>query len=698
MLRRVPEPVVHRRAVTGFAPAARRSARIVTLVGLACIGLAACEAFAPQDGTIEVHVTGVPADPIATVTVFVEDPNPPHNRVSQTIGVAQQSVTFDGLGAGFDIYVGVTDTITHRCTVLDARLGTTSNALPHYGIVETSSNRVVTVAYWIRCRTGTIALTVAGLPPGDSVGMRFAAATDTIRLQNIRNGPRSVHVVPNPAFRIIPDSTLGSDGYLYRAAQQTLAVLSGQTATATVQYSASEEEQAYIQVTASGLPDDDGILLGTFLQRAGQPATRQHAVLSPGSSHRFTNVARGADYDVALHGLAAYRCFLREPDPDLVMAGDTARAVIRTSVSVISQHNSVFFNVRCRTGTADLVVSGLPAGDMAEVHIDAALEDTTVRSGNGTTRLHMLPRTWHITPLAVTGSDGRTYEAPAMQIMVESRAPSVTIAVPYARVTDPTAPGSIVGRVTAGGSGIAAATLTLTGPQAAMTTTAADGSYSFMNLPAGSYTVTVSGAPGVIFPATSQTATVIPDDEVTVDFTGILNTPPAVTITSPAPGSTWPPGATVTFSGSAQDAEDGVLTGASLVWTSTIDGPLGTGVSLARVLTAGAHTITLTATDAHGATAAASVAIVVSDPGTGSISGRVTGNGFGIGGATLTLTGPVQATATSDGSGNYTFPMLPAGTYTVSVSTELNVTFPANPQTVTLAAGQAITVNFAGTY
>jgi len=60
---------------------------------------------------------------------------------------------------------------------------------------------------------------------------------------------------------------------------------------------------------------------------------------------------------------------------------------------------------------------------------------------------------------------------------------------------------------------------------------------------------------------------------------GSGNTSPSVTITSPADGATFNSGATISFSGSALDAEDGNLT-TSLAWTSSIDGAMGTGGSI----------------------------------------------------------------------------------------------------------------------
>lgn len=83
-----------------------------------------------------------------------------------------------------------------------------------------------------------------------------------------------------------------------------------------------------------------------------------------------------------------------------------------------------------------------------------------------------------------------------------------------------------------------------------------------------------------------------------------VNEPPAVTITIPAANASFMSGDTVTFVGSATDPEDGALDGASLVWTSSLDGPLGTGATLRPAnLTPGQHVIRLTAIDARGLSA-----------------------------------------------------------------------------------------------
>ncbi|MGD9368716.1 MAG: Ig-like domain-containing protein, partial [Desulfobacteraceae bacterium] len=114
------------------------------------------------------------------------------------------------------------------------------------------------------------------------------------------------------------------------------------------------------------------------------------------------------------------------------------------------------------------------------------------------------------------------------------------------------------------------------------------------------------------------------------------NQAPTVNITAPADGTAVDQGDSVTFSGTAEDPEDGTLTGEALVWTSNIDDQIGTGNTFATAtLSAGVHTITLTATDQQGAYASASITLTVNDAEAPTVPVGLTGSPIGGSGIDL---------------------------------------------------------------
>ena len=88
---------------------------------------------------------------------------------------------------------------------------------------------------------------------------------------------------------------------------------------------------------------------------------------------------------------------------------------------------------------------------------------------------------------------------------------------------------------------------------------------------------------------------------------------PTVSITSPANNSTFNSGAIINFAGTASDPEDGTIS-ASLIWTSSRDGQIGTGASFSRTLSGGGHTITASVTDSGGNVVRKTVTITVGSP------------------------------------------------------------------------------------
>ena len=87
-----------------------------------------------------------------------------------------------------------------------------------------------------------------------------------------------------------------------------------------------------------------------------------------------------------------------------------------------------------------------------------------------------------------------------------------------------------------------------------------------------------------------------------------------VTILSPNNGAHFEVGEGITFTGSAQDFQDGELTDGSLIWTSSIDGQIGTGTTFTRDdLSEGTHKITLTATNSQEEEGTATITITIGE-------------------------------------------------------------------------------------
>lgn len=86
---------------------------------------------------------------------------------------------------------------------------------------------------------------------------------------------------------------------------------------------------------------------------------------------------------------------------------------------------------------------------------------------------------------------------------------------------------------------------------------------------------------------------------------------PVAAIFHPGDGETRAASGAIPFVGQGRDFEDGMRTGAALVWTSSIDGMIGTGTSFSRTLSPGTNVVTLTVTDSSGNTGTDTVTLTI---------------------------------------------------------------------------------------
>ena len=164
----------------------------------------------------------------------------------------------------------------------------------------------------------------------------------------------------------------------------------------------------------------------------------------------------------------------------------------------------------------------------------------------------------------------------------------------------------------------------------------------------GSFSTALSGGNHTITASVTDSGGQTGSASVSVN---VVNDAPSVSITSPANGSTFQLGASILFSGSASDTEDGDLT-ASLVWSSDVDGQIGTGGSFSTALSGGSHTITASVNDSGGQTGSASVSVnVVNDAPSVSITSPTNGSTFQLG-ASIQFGGSASDTEDGDLGGS----------------------------------------------
>src|SRR6185295_20279761 len=93
------------------------------------------------------------------------------------------------------------------------------------------------------------------------------------------------------------------------------------------------------------------------------------------------------------------------------------------------------------------------------------------------------------------------------------------------------------------------------------------------------------------------------------DSVVVTSQSPWASITHPGDGETRPSASAVPFVGNGKDFWDGVVPDAGMLWTSSIDGVIGTGRTFSRVLSAGTNVVTLKVTNSDGGTHTKSITL-----------------------------------------------------------------------------------------
>ena len=276
-------------------------------------------------------------------------------------------------------------------------------------------------------------------------------------------------------------------------------------------------------------------------------------------------------------------------------------------------------------------------------------------------------------------------------------------------VTPPVAPptpapifGTVSGTVTVEGSGLVGVSVNLSGAASQSASTGSSGGYSFDNVPAGTHSVQISGAPDEVnFGSTATAVTITTSGQTaTADFSGTYIRTARITGSVTAGGEGVV--ATVTATGAGM-----LMSQQAVLGSSGTDGnfelpDLRAGTYTVTISEFGDHEFVVTSravTLAVGQSASVAFVAEAVEVTTGSITGQVvTAAGVGIV-ATVTAVGTgeggVTVAGSSDTEGDYELPGVEAGDYTVTISEfSDDHEFTVSSRAVTVVAGQSSSVTF----
>jgi len=207
---------------------------------------------------------------------------------------------------------------------------------------------------------------------------------------------------------------------------------------------------------------------------------------------------------------------------------------------------------------------------------------------------------------------------------------------------------------------VAGATVTLSGPVNATTTTDQNGLYSFGVLPLGTYDVNFD-APGYLSPPAGTTTITTPGSTQIVNGQFLVPSTISGTVTDPSGAPIG--GVTVTADGptpaTTTTASDGTYS-----FTGLLAGDYTISFHLDGYVDPNAASVSIAE---QGATGTANAQLIAPSTLQGTVTNAANAP---IAGATVIIDGPVFAMTTTASDGTYSFGTLPAGTYSVTVTAD----------------------------
>lgn len=367
--------------------------------------------------------------------------------------------------------------------------------------------------------------------------------------------------------------------------------------------------------TIKGPTDGGSAAQGTLIAFTGEAGDCEEGALTGDSlvwtSSRDSRLGTGLSLNTSELSVGQHTITLEATDSGGLSGSDSITFTITPNTAPVATillplNNSSFKNGAVVTfaGTGADTEDGTLSGD--SLVWTSNLDDEQIGTGNSFQKNNLSVGVHTIT-LTVTDSAGLA-GSKSVKITVESEpAPNTP---PIAAIILPTDGSQYDAGIAVAfaGTGLDAQDVALTGGSLVWTyengSLGTGNSFSLSNLPAGEHIITLTATDsGGMVDTASVTITIVSDDA-----------PPVAAILLPIGGTEFPLGTTVTFAGAGVDAEDGNLTEDSLVWTSSLDDVIGTGVTFEKSdLTPGEHVITLTVTDSADQTDTATVTITVSD-------------------------------------------------------------------------------------